>query len=354
MQTSASINELLPALCQARAVFGPIPKNQTAKVRSDKGNYEFTYADLGAILETVTPPLTAHGLLLLFGLQESDGTLEVSSRLYHCASSQYLENTLSAPKPSGATAMGSLITYLRRYTSCPLLGVCAEDDDDASAVEGHAITLQASTPTPVQAPRPLAHKTANAVSAKALRISEISTTLLGFIPNRQPDAFTRRKTLTMDCFGCVWSEMTKLERPALEAGYAHLKEIIAAAHAPTEEPTPADEGCSQEVPDGTPAASDDVDVSEAVSTPAPDDHADTGDAKGQGQDWQPYATAAEVFHLKQLARRLDPKALSDVEDIIAKSGKAGLPIGTLTLVRDRLQTRLEAQSNGKAPLLAAV
>ena len=60
------------------------------------------------------------------------------------ASAQYLENTLSAPKPTNATAIGSLITYLRRYTSCPLLGVCAEDDDDAGAAEGNCITTQAS------------------------------------------------------------------------------------------------------------------------------------------------------------------------------------------------------------------
>jgi hypothetical protein len=145
MKTSDAIDQLLPALCAARAAFGPIPKNQTATVRSDKGNYSFKYADLGAILDVVTPPLTANGLLLVFGLQDTpDGTLEVSSRVYHCASAQYLENTLSAPKPSSATAVGSLITYLRRYTSCPLLGVCAEEDDDASAVEGNCITTQAS------------------------------------------------------------------------------------------------------------------------------------------------------------------------------------------------------------------
>jgi len=145
MNQSASIDQLLPALCAARAAFGPIPKNQTAFVKSDKGSYSFQYADLGAILDVVTPPLTANGLLLVFGLHDMpDGTLEVSSRVYHCASAQYLENTLSAPKPTNATAIGSLITYLRRYTSCPLLGVCAEEDDDASAVEGNCITTQAS------------------------------------------------------------------------------------------------------------------------------------------------------------------------------------------------------------------
>jgi hypothetical protein len=145
MNQSESIDQLLPALCAARAAFGPIPKNQTAFVKSDKGSYSFQYADLGAILDVVTPPLTANGLLLVFGLHNTpDGKLEVSSRVYHCASSQYLENTLSAPKPSSATAIGSLITYLRRYTSCPLLGVCAEEDDDASAAEGNCITTQAS------------------------------------------------------------------------------------------------------------------------------------------------------------------------------------------------------------------
>jgi hypothetical protein len=155
MRTSEAIDQLLPALCAARAVFGPIPKNQTATVRSDKGHYSFQYGDLSAILDAVTPALTAHGLLLTFGLDDTaDGHLVVSSRVYHCASAQYLENALSAPKPTGMTAIGSLITYLRRYTSGPLLGVAADDDDDGAAADGSHITLQASNretiTTPVQ------------------------------------------------------------------------------------------------------------------------------------------------------------------------------------------------------------
>jgi hypothetical protein len=41
-------------------------------------------------------------------------------------------------------ATGSVITYLRRYTSCALLGVTGDEDDDASAADGHSIALQAS------------------------------------------------------------------------------------------------------------------------------------------------------------------------------------------------------------------
>jgi hypothetical protein len=147
MKTSDSLTDLLPALCAARATFPAIVKNQTAQVRSEKGNYSFDYADLGAILDAVSPALTANGLLLTFGLEEpSEGRVEVSARLWHCASAQYVENALSAPKPTSLTATGSLVTYLKRYTSTALLGVCAEDDDDASAAEGNSITMAANVP----------------------------------------------------------------------------------------------------------------------------------------------------------------------------------------------------------------
>jgi hypothetical protein len=107
----------------------------------------------------------------------------------------------------------------------------------------------------------------------------------------------------------------------------------------------------KESADGSLPPAGDIDASEDLPPSEASDPADTGGSGGQA--WQQYATSAEVFHLKQLARQVDAKALADVEEIMVKAGQAGLPVGTMTLIRDRLQKRLEAQSNGKAPLLAA-
>lgn len=112
MLYSKQLDQLLPALAKAQTAFPAIPKNQTATVYTKRGSYEFSYADLGSILQAVTPALRVEGLLFVWRLQAA-----------------------------GAGVVR--ITYVRRYSVVGLLALVAEDDDDGSAASGQLIRRRA-------------------------------------------------------------------------------------------------------------------------------------------------------------------------------------------------------------------
>jgi hypothetical protein len=139
VRTSDQIDQLIPALVKARAAFPPIMKNQVVTVHGERGSYDFEYADLASLLQAVAGPLSAEGLVLLSGLEDAaDGGVRVVTRIYH-VSGQWLEAAVGLAKPKSMQALGSALTYTRRYSLQALLGIAAEDDDDGSAASGQTI-----------------------------------------------------------------------------------------------------------------------------------------------------------------------------------------------------------------------
>lgn len=137
MILSASTQNIFAAFAKFRGECPPVKKNRTVKVTTRTGgSYEFTYADLQAIEEAVTPALAKHelGFTQLLG-----ATGEVTTLIVH-SSGEYFGATSNLPGvPGGSTKQdaGGNITYLRRYSLASILGVVAEDDMDAepAAVE---------------------------------------------------------------------------------------------------------------------------------------------------------------------------------------------------------------------------
>jgi hypothetical protein len=289
VRTSEQLTDLLQAMCQARAAFPPIVKNCTAQVRSEKGNYSFDYADLGAILDAVTPALTAHGLLLTFGLDEpAEGKLVVSARLWHCASAQYLENALTAAKPAGLTATGSLITYLRRYTSTALLGVCGEADEDGSAAEGSSIAVQALLTEPVSsnghtpgpAPEPdasMEHPTESHLAAlRNLALTECHEELevfedrlrrtMGVPKNASVSPRLLTKTMSMQAYMEVYGFYRRLEEQLLKAKGREAANGPAASLQPPPAAEPASTSTGEVPVDPSPAGSSSAASDQPVAT----------------------------------------------------------------------------------------
>jgi hypothetical protein len=79
------------------------------------------------------------------------GLVGMTTLLLH-ASGEWLESDplVVQAKDAGPQAVGSCLTYLRRYQLAAMVGV-APEDDDAEAGEGRAVTPR---PQPTQAPRP--------------------------------------------------------------------------------------------------------------------------------------------------------------------------------------------------------
>jgi len=95
--------------------------------------YGYTYADLPQILEVINPILKKHGLGFT---QMLEGT-GLKTIIFHWDSGEYLESYCEIPSTSlkgmnDFQAIGSGITYFRRYCLSSSLGVVTDKDTDAA------------------------------------------------------------------------------------------------------------------------------------------------------------------------------------------------------------------------------
>lgn len=140
MQHSEQIDKIAGALAKAQAAFTNPPRNREVMVRSDKGSYTFAYATFDAILDVVRKPLTENEMSYTQTVEFSeDGKPRVVTTLMH-SSGQWIGSTLPlmADRP-GNQAFGSALTYAKRYALTALLGVAADEDDDANGADGNGI-----------------------------------------------------------------------------------------------------------------------------------------------------------------------------------------------------------------------
>jgi len=115
------------ALAKAQGEFPAIPKDKTVTA----GSYTFSYATLDAILAACRPALTKHGLAIVQQL-EHNGQPSIRTELRH-AEGGCISSSFPLPRmPETPQQLGSLVTYLRRYTITALLGIAAEEDDDGN------------------------------------------------------------------------------------------------------------------------------------------------------------------------------------------------------------------------------
>jgi len=97
------------------------------------------YADLSSVWGVIRKPLTDAGLSVMQYTEDYDGGVTVVTRLYH-VSGEMAESRLSGkvqPDKKGNVTiqgLGSIITYLRRYSLSMMVGVAPVDDDGEGAV----------------------------------------------------------------------------------------------------------------------------------------------------------------------------------------------------------------------------
>lgn len=112
-----------------------IHTSDTAQVEMKKGGrYTYKYASLPSILEVVRPVLADHGWAVTqdVGTAES-GMPQVTTRFYHASGDLLTFGPLAMPAGSGAQAVGSAITYARRYALVAALGLAPDGDDDGQS-----------------------------------------------------------------------------------------------------------------------------------------------------------------------------------------------------------------------------
>lgn len=167
MLTSITTAEISKALSSAQAALGNPPRTKTVAVVSKSGaRYTFKYAPLESILDFIRKPMADNGLSMVQAIgTEMEGTirqLSLTTRLCH-SSGEWMESVIPILLDGGgAQAMGSAITYARRYALTALLNLATEDDDDGNAADGNQATVQApvkstAKPVPMSKTAPVAH-----------------------------------------------------------------------------------------------------------------------------------------------------------------------------------------------------
>lgn len=141
---------LWAALLKAQSEFPTIGRHKTAKVPTKSGGeYSYDYADLGDILRAVDPILWANGLVMTQPITITENGLVIRTTLVHPASGE--REVADFPLPmdgAGAQAVGSLITYFRRYSAQAMLGIVTESDSDAQDVDVPRRSPQRSSAAP--------------------------------------------------------------------------------------------------------------------------------------------------------------------------------------------------------------
>jgi hypothetical protein len=130
---SAELGELAAALAKAQAdIVGAVKDSANPFFKS-------SYADLASVWAACRKPLSANALAVVQLPVMIHGGVGVTTMLIH-SSGQWVAGTATAsPKDMGPQAIGSVITYLRRYALAAVAGV-SQIDDDANAGEGRQMT----------------------------------------------------------------------------------------------------------------------------------------------------------------------------------------------------------------------
>ena len=110
-------------------------------------HFRSKYATLPGVLQTVRPLLMKHKLAVIQSPDLLDGRLVLKTRLMH-AEGEVIESALPLPEAGTMQAMGSAITYARRYSLTAMLGICGDEDDDGNS----ASTKPTQNPAPRHEP----------------------------------------------------------------------------------------------------------------------------------------------------------------------------------------------------------
>lgn len=126
---SAELDQLFEALSKAQG------EMQGAVKDSSNPFFKSQYADLTSVWEACRNPLIQNGLTISQVLQSVSGQTFLVSILGH-SSGQWLKSMIPVnPAKADIQALGSAITYCRRYALAALVGVCPEDDDGEKAMD---------------------------------------------------------------------------------------------------------------------------------------------------------------------------------------------------------------------------
>ena len=110
-------------LHEAKKEIGVVKKN------AKNPHFKNTYADLNALIDAVEPILLEKGLIMLQPIKDG----KVFTQIIDVESFDMIESCIDLSPNLTAQALGSQITYYRRYTLQSLMSLQSDDDDGQKA-----------------------------------------------------------------------------------------------------------------------------------------------------------------------------------------------------------------------------
>src|SRR5688572_22061633 len=132
MRQTEDIKDLVAALAKAQSTLKPAVFNKI------NPHFRSRYADFTSCMDACRGPLSENGLAVIQFCETIDGKVNLITMLAH-TSGQWIRSEypiISAKTDS--QAIGSAMTYAKRYSLCGMIGIVADEDDDAEAAVGRA------------------------------------------------------------------------------------------------------------------------------------------------------------------------------------------------------------------------
>lgn len=127
MERSETIGKLSEALAKAQGEMKP------ASFDAQNPHFRSKYATLASIMEACRTALSQNQIAVIQGTSVIEDRVIVTTMLVH-ASGEFISDQLSMNIiKDSPQAIGSAITYARRYSLASLVGVVSDEDDDAEA-----------------------------------------------------------------------------------------------------------------------------------------------------------------------------------------------------------------------------
>jgi hypothetical protein len=131
MNKSESIKNIACALVKFQASVSKVAKE------SNNPFFKSKYASLANILDTIQKPLSECGL----AISQFPDANALTTIIVHAESGEWMESSYVMPvaKQNDPQAMGSAMTYARRYALGSILNLNIDDDDDGEKAMGRQL-----------------------------------------------------------------------------------------------------------------------------------------------------------------------------------------------------------------------
>ena len=132
---SEAIDQIVPALIKARAVFKAAKKDAKNEAFKRKDGSYSTYTTLDSAIEAVNEALLTNGIYYAQQTDVGERGIVLYTRFLH-TSGQWIGSAYPVhPVKNDPQGEGSALTYARRYALMALAGIAPEDDDGNAATK---------------------------------------------------------------------------------------------------------------------------------------------------------------------------------------------------------------------------